>query len=275
MDYFSKKFTMRLGYIYILSFVLLFTFCKKKQTVTETEPAQITTPTGPAPGTQILKIYDADLSSTGTHDNATFFYFYDSNYRINLIKEYDTTLSPTYVVTKINYKEITYTYNSNNNVDVETITSYSPTLFVQTNNYFYDASQRMRKMVVYYNSVYNDSIAYSYLTNKIVSKQGSANGDTIYINSVTQNLDSVHYFASGYVYKYQMDGKVNAFKTHDYALNPYDISPYKCDYNIKKVKTPFGTYNYTYTYNANNYPAFYTTILSTGSGCNVTFYYNN
>jgi hypothetical protein len=264
---------MRSGYI-LVPFILLFSFCKKKTTTETSDPVQTSTGNAPPPGTQILKIYDADLSSSGYHDDATFFYFYDNSYRSNLVKEYDTTLTPAYAIVKINYRETTYTYNANNKVDVETITSYSPSTSVQTNDYFYDNAGRMRKKVVYYDNVYNDSTVYTYMTNKIVCKYGTNSIDTMYLNNTTQNLDSIKYMASGYMYKYINDGKVNPFKTHDYAIGAYGINPYKCDFNTKKIKTPFGNYNYAYFYNPNNYPAFYTTILSSGSGCNVTFYYN-
>lgn len=254
---------MKFECILIASIVLLFVSCKKETGVTSKYIG----------GTQIDKIYDADVSGSGAHDNATFCYFYDSNNRVNLIKEYDTTLNASLVVVKINYRKIQYAYDAKGKVTIESVTSYSPVISNITTKYFYDVFNRMKKKEIYSGSVFTDSTVYTYLTNKIVSKYGINVVDTFYLNSVTQNLDSTYFGAGGSTYRYIMDDKINIFRTHDFALNPYDINPYRCDYNIRKVKTSFGNFNYKYTYNPNNYPASYSTILGSGSGCLVTFYY--
>jgi hypothetical protein len=277
---------MRLRTIYfLLSVALFFAYCKKKKSTADEDPVATTTgssttttggPTPPAPGTQIVQVYDQDLPSNGYHDYAMFYFFYDSQYRLTMIKEYDTTSNASYVITKLNYKETTYSYNPAGKVDLETTKTFSPTVSYTYNHYYYDSQNRMIKKVIYNDATFGDSVKYTYFTNKILARYGvnGNNKDTLYLNNVTQNLDSTQYVTFGYTYKYVKDAAVNPLGDRDYALLAYGVNPYRCDHNIKRIKSPFGNFNFSYTYNTNNYPAFYTTILGSSAGCNVHFYYN-
>lgn len=253
--------------------VLFLCFCKKKSPPAEETPAQNQNQnqnnnTNPGNGTQLIKIYDKDIATSGFIDLAVSFYYYDNSGRVNLIKEYDTTWNASNVVIKNNYKETSYTYNSFSKVTTETILSYSPSLTNTTNNYYFDSQQRVIRKIIYFNNSPSDSSIYTYLSPvKLVTKSFSST-DTTYVNVNNGNLDST-YYGSGYMYKYLNDGKTNPHKDLDNAMLPY-----KSDYNIKKIKTPFGNYNYIYSYNTLNLPAAYTTTLASGSGCNVTFFYH-